>query len=127
MFIHFLDLCTSDSEFFSNMVVDAAYAIKTADGKGGFRYVNLSPAAETSISFFLKDQKKIKKSKITLLSYRTFLQKYMDLFDLREKIQALVMIRNIMATLPSRDIYEPMPTSAIEVSAVGEWCVNEFF
>ncbi|GFO40401.1 T-complex protein 1 subunit alpha-like, partial [Plakobranchus ocellatus] len=27
-----------DSDFFSNMVVDAAYAIKTADGKGGHRY-----------------------------------------------------------------------------------------
>lgn len=28
----------SESEFFSNMVVDAANAIKTADGKGGYRY-----------------------------------------------------------------------------------------
>ncbi|XP_059158288.1 T-complex protein 1 subunit alpha-like [Physella acuta] len=27
-----------DSEFFANMVVDAATAIKTADGKGGYRY-----------------------------------------------------------------------------------------
>lgn len=25
-------------EFFSNMVVDAAMAIKTSDGKGGYRY-----------------------------------------------------------------------------------------
>ena len=28
----------SDSDFFSAMVVDAAYAVKTADGKGGYRY-----------------------------------------------------------------------------------------
>ena len=28
----------SDSEFFSNMVVDAANAVKTSDGKGGFRF-----------------------------------------------------------------------------------------
>ncbi|XP_060084862.1 T-complex protein 1 subunit alpha-like [Ylistrum balloti] len=28
----------SQAEFFSNMVVDAAYAIKTSDGKGGYKY-----------------------------------------------------------------------------------------
>lgn len=28
----------SQSEFFSNMVVEAAYAIKTSDGKGGYKY-----------------------------------------------------------------------------------------
>ena len=27
-----------DSDFFSNMLVDAAYAVKTSDGKGGYRY-----------------------------------------------------------------------------------------
>ena len=31
-------LMPSDSAFFSNMVVDAATAVKTSDGKGGFRY-----------------------------------------------------------------------------------------
>ena len=28
----------SDADFFSNLVVDAAMAIKTSDGKGGYRY-----------------------------------------------------------------------------------------
>lgn len=27
-----------DSDFFSNMVVDAAMAVRTPDGKGGFKY-----------------------------------------------------------------------------------------
>ena len=38
-YLFFLDrLVHSDSAFFSNMVVDAATAVKTSDGKGGFRY-----------------------------------------------------------------------------------------
>ena len=33
-----LSTTLSDSDFFSNMVVDAAYAVKTSDGKGGHKY-----------------------------------------------------------------------------------------
>ena len=34
----FLNVASSESDFFSNMVVDAANAIKTSDGKGGYKY-----------------------------------------------------------------------------------------
>jgi chaperonin GroEL (HSP60 family) len=34
----FLNLSISQSDFFSNMVVDAAHAIRMSDGKGGYRY-----------------------------------------------------------------------------------------
>ena len=35
---NFLNLRLSESDFFANMVVDAANAIKTSDGKGGYKY-----------------------------------------------------------------------------------------
>lgn len=34
----FLNIASSESDFFSNMVVEAANAIKTSDGKGGYKY-----------------------------------------------------------------------------------------
>jgi len=33
-----LTLLSRDADFFANMVVDAANAVRVADGKGGFRY-----------------------------------------------------------------------------------------
>ena len=33
-----LTLENSDSDFFANMVVDAAMAVRTSDGKGGHKY-----------------------------------------------------------------------------------------